>query len=104
MIIAMTRFILAQPVTTEAARELFLATAPRYQGVEGLLRKNYLLGADGRHVGGIYLWRSKTDAERFHDVAWQTAVFDKYGVMPELSLFESPVLVDNESGEVVVAP
>ena len=59
MIIVTTSFPLPKPVTREEARDIFLSTAPKYQGVKGLLRKHYMLSEDGATAGGTYLWRSE---------------------------------------------
>ena len=56
MITALTTFTLPKPITREEARSIFLSTAPKYQGVQGLFRKTYVLSQDGVTVGGVYLW------------------------------------------------
>ena len=48
----------AQPMTLAQARETFLSTAPKYQGMPGLIRKYYVVSEDGRRAGGVYLWAS----------------------------------------------
>ena len=56
MIIVVTTFTLPEPLTREQARDIFLSTAPKYRGVQGLLRKHYVLSEDGGTAGGVYLW------------------------------------------------
>ena len=63
MVVVMTAFTLPQPITREEARSIFLSTAPTYRGVPGLFRKHYVLSQDGGAVGGVYLWRSRPEAE-----------------------------------------
>jgi hypothetical protein len=101
MITAFVQFKLPQPLTLEKAREIFSSTAPKYRKVRGLIRKYYLLSQDGRTAGGVYLWDSKEDAEDLYTEAWKKFVFDKYGTMPQVMYFESPVIVDNTTGEIV---
>ena len=54
MITVFTTFTLPKPITREEARSIFLSTAPKYRGVQGLFRKIYVLSEDGVTVGGVY--------------------------------------------------
>ncbi len=47
MITAIIQFALAEPFSREKAQEVFSGTAPKYQKIEGLIRKYYLLSEDG---------------------------------------------------------
>ena len=62
MIVAIVTFNLAKPATLAEITKVFQGTAPRYQGMTGLLRKNYFMSEDGRRAGGIYVWASRADA------------------------------------------
>jgi len=101
MITALIQFKLPKPVTRAQAQEIFLNTAPKYRETPGLLRKYYLLSLDGGTGGGVYLWRSREDAERLYTVEWEKFIFDKYGSDPTVTYFESPVIVDNLTGEII---
>ena len=101
MITAIVQFKLPQAMTPEQARDIFLSTAPRYQGMPGLIRKYYLLAADGGTAGGVYLWRSREDAERVYTEDWRRFISDKYGVEPSLTYFACPVVVDNPLGRIL---
>ncbi len=101
MIIAMTTFKLDKPVTREQAQALFLTTAPKYQGVAGLVSKHYVLSEDGATAGGIYVWNSKQDAEAMYTEAWRSFIQDKYGMQPIITYFDNPVVVDNLTGQIV---
>jgi hypothetical protein len=100
MITVLAQFKLPQPITREQAREIFLGTAPKYQGMRGLVRKYYVLSQDGGTAGGVYLWESRADAERLYTDEWKSFVRGKYGVEPSLTYFESPVIVDNVSNQI----
>jgi hypothetical protein len=101
MITALIQFKLPQPVSREKGREIFSGTAPKYRGMKGLIRKYYLLSQDGGTAGGVYLWKSKEDAERVYTEGWKQFIFDKYGALPSVTYFETPVIVDNVAGEIV---
>src|SRR5262249_39848180 len=66
MIIAIVTFNLAEPTTLGEITKVFKGTAPKYQGIPGLLRKNYWMSEDGRRAGGIYVWASRADADRVY--------------------------------------
>ncbi len=101
MITTLVQFKLPQPLSREKAREIFSGTAPKYRGIRGLIRKYYILSQDGETAGGMYLWESQEDAERLYTDEWKQFIFDKYGVLPSVAYFESPVIVDNATGEII---
>ena len=99
MITTMTTFRLPKPISRDEARSIFLSTAPKYRDVPGLLRKVYVLSEDGATAGGFYLWKTRADAEAMYTEAWREFVRGKYGTDPTVTYFDSPVVVDNVSGE-----
>jgi hypothetical protein len=101
MITALVQFRLAQPVTREKAQQLFLGSAPKYREASGLIRKYYLLSEDGETAGGVYLWKSKKDAVGLYTKEWESVIRDRYGALPTVTYFESPVVVDNVTNEIV---
>ena len=101
MITALVQFKLPKPMTRDEAQEIFSTTAPRYRNLQGLIRKYYVLSEDGGTAGGVYLWKSRKAAQHVYDDDWKKFIFDKYGSTPSITYFESPVIVDNVSGEIV---
>jgi hypothetical protein len=102
MITVITAFQLPTPITREQARRIFLSTAPTYQGVSGLIRKCYVLSEDGKTAGGVYLWNSRVEAEAMYTESWRSFVRDKYGTDPTVTYFDSPVVVDNVTQQILV--
>jgi hypothetical protein len=100
MIIAITTFQLPKPLSRDEARRIFLSTAPKYQGLAGLLRKHYMLSEDGMTVGGVYLWNSRSEAESMYTESWRAFVREKYRTDPTVTYFECPVVVDNVAKQV----
>jgi len=98
MITVFVQFPVQERVTRDKARELFSATAPRYREVPGLIRKYYLLSENGESLGGVYLWNSRSDAERMYSGEWRAFIKERYGADPSVTYFESPVIVDNAAG------
>jgi hypothetical protein len=103
MIVTIVTFQLPQPTSLEEITTTFQATAPKYQGLAGLLRKNYWLSEDGRTAGGIYVWATRGDADRLYTPEWKEFVAAKYGAAPVIEYLHSPVMVDNREGRITVA-
>jgi len=101
LITVITNFILPKSITCDEARKIFSSTAPNYQGVSGLLRKTYIYSEDGVTVGGVYLWNSRQEAEAMYTEEWFRFVREKYGTEATVTYFESPVVVDNVTHEIL---
>ncbi|KPK29877.1 MAG: monooxygenase [Nitrospira bacterium SG8_3] len=101
MITAFVQFVLPKPMTRDEAQEIFSTTAPRYRDLQGLIRKYYVLSEDGGTAGGVYLWQSHKDAERLYTDDWKKFILDKYGSEPLITYYESPIIVDNVTGEII---
>jgi len=102
MITAIVRFRLAQGTTCEDAKAMFEKSAPNYRGVPGLVRKYYLYG-DDKTGGGVYLWSSREAAERFYSDSWKSMIAQRYGAQPEITFYDTPVIVDNANEKAVTA-
>ena len=103
MLVAIVTFQLPTPSTPAEMSKTFQSTAPKYQDVPGLLRKNYFVSEDGRRAGGIYVWASRTDADRLYTADWKAFVAGKYGAAPQIEFLHSPVMVDNRDRSIAVA-
>ncbi len=71
-----------------------------FHGVKGLRRKYYLNCAEGG--GGIYEFATRADAEAWFNDGWADWMEGRFGVRPTLKIFDNPVVLDNEVGEVRV--
>jgi hypothetical protein len=93
--------LLTVPMPAGLSRETliaaFRASIPTYRAVEGLQRKYFIITADGR-MGGIYLWRSLTDAQAHFTPAALAAARTRYGAAPVLEWFEVPLVVAGQTG------
>jgi hypothetical protein len=102
MITALVQIKLPEPMAKNKAKDVFAGTAPKYREVKGLVRKYYLLSEDGATAGGVYLWKSRDAAERLYTDDWKTFIMQKYGTKPSVTYFDSPVIVDNLVGKIIV--
>ena len=65
------------------------------------MRKNYLYDAEAGIAGGVYLWKEKAHALKWHGEEFRQRVKDLYGAVPASQFFETPIVVDNVAGELV---
>jgi hypothetical protein len=84
-----------KPISFEEAARAFESTAPKYQGLRGLVRK--YASEDDRRAGGVYLWETRA-AEAVYNGEWKARVKQLYGSEPEINWFDTPVIVDNQAG------
>jgi hypothetical protein len=75
-------------------------TLPRWQANRELKRKHYVLSADGKTSGGVYIWPSREAAEKAHDATWRANVEKRTGAAPTIVYFDLMMLLDNEAGTV----
>ena len=94
MITAIVRFPLPKGMTLDDAKAVYEKSVPNYKGAPGLVRKYYLFGQD-QIGGGVYLWQSKEAAEKMYSAAWKKMITERYGTAPEISYYDTPVIVDN---------
>ena len=100
MIVAVVNFPLPEGISLAEYTESMKTNISRYQGLDGLLRKNYLFDPD-RHLGGaVYVWQSRRQAEACYSPEFVERITAAYGP-PQIQYFETPILVDNEANRVV---
>ena len=101
MIVCIVTFKLPIAWTVETAAVVFKATAPKYVGKRGLIRKHYYVSDAGDRAGGIYFWSSREDADACYTQEWIETVTAKYGAAPDLFFAHVPVSVSNEKNAAV---
>lgn len=88
-------------LTREDILKRFDASARIWARNPDLIRKNYLLDIENGMVGGVYLWKTREAAEKWHGPAFRKQAREVYGAEPEIRFFETPFVVDNVTGTVV---
>ena len=66
-----------------------------------MIRKNYIFDPEKGVAGGVYLWKDRSHAEKWHGAEWRKVIEELYGSEPESQFFETPIVVDNLAGEIV---
>ena len=76
--------------------QAMLDSVPKYEGIDGLIRKYYVSSDDKKFGGGIYLWQSREQAEAWYNREWLERITDAFGP-PVLEYLECGIVVDNET-------
>ena len=103
MITAIVNFKLPAEIDAKKATDLFKSSAPKYRAMKGLVRKYYLFDDQNRIGGGVYLWKSRADADAVYTPQWKAYIAERYGAPPDIRYFETSVVVDNESDKIASA-
>jgi hypothetical protein len=105
MITAIVQFKVPAGATREQVFENMGKAAPRFQGMPGLIRKNFLFDQTRGIGGGVYTWENREAAEKVYAEGgpWRAAIRTSYGVDPEITIYETPVIVDNAANEIQTA-
>jgi len=101
MITEIVTFKLPQGATREEIFSNYEKTAPTWGENPDLIRKNYIFDAENGIAGGVYLWKEKAHAEKWHGAEFRKMVREIYGAEPESQYFETPIVVDNVAGDIV---
>ena len=88
-------------LTREDILERFNASSRIWADNPDLIRKNYLLDIESGLVGGVYLWKTREAAEKWHGPAFREQAREVYGAEPDIRFFDTPIVVDNVIGKVV---
>jgi hypothetical protein len=101
MITEIVTFKLPEGMTRDDVVANFEKTAPNWRANPDLIRKNYLVDVGKGAAGGVYLWKERAHAEKWHGEAFRAKVKEIYGSEPEFRYFETPIVVDNVAGAIV---
>ena len=103
MITVITRFAVPTSIDASQMRAAFAQIAPAFRNVPGLIRKQFLLSADGHTAGGVYLWEQEEAARNFMQQRVGPMIREKYKVEPTIEYYHSPVVVENGETQKVAA-
>jgi hypothetical protein len=82
-------------------RSRFRDAVAEYEAIAALEDKYFILTED-RRFGGIYVWRSRTDAAAYYSEAWRSGVRQRRGAEPDVVLLDvttditGPTRIDGE--------
>ena len=98
MVTEIVTFKLPSGMTREEVFARYEQTAPKWAANPDLIRKNYLFDAVAGLGGGVYLWRERAHAEKWHGAAFRQTIQQLWSSEPSIQIFETPIVVDNAAG------
>jgi len=101
MYVVIVKFKISKDLDKGIIKSKFEETAPMYQDTKGLIRKNYLFSASNNTAGGVYIFDNSKNAHTWFDkerIDWLTERFSS----PDITYYDSPVEVNNETNKIVV--
>lgn len=75
-------------------RSRMVKSVPLYKDLPGLDSKYFTI-ADGKRIGGIYLWVDQAAAYAFYDETWHKRIVETYGEDADLKFLSAPVTLIN---------
>ena len=95
MVTELVFFPLPRGTTREELLAKYRQTAPAWSQNEDLVQKFYFFDAVNGRGGGVYVWKSKDAAHRWHGDEYRARIRALYGAAPELTCFDTLRVVDN---------
>jgi hypothetical protein len=77
-------------------RGKFHDALPEYEALAPLDAKYFSI-SDDRRFGGLYLWKTRDDAERHFDAAWHASVRRRRGVDADVLVMDAPYVVEGRA-------
>ncbi len=100
MVTEIVMFEVPDDVSEEQVLEGFSSTVERWASNPDLMRKFYMFDAKRRVVGGVYLWKKREHADKWHGEEFRALVKKLYGAERASQLFDTPIVVDNVAATV----
>ncbi|MDX2470898.1 MAG: hypothetical protein QNL04_10030 [SAR324 cluster bacterium] len=88
-------FPLKGGATREEVLEKYKGSVEIWEQNPDLIRKYYLFDPVKLIGGGVYLWKEKGNAEKWHGDAFKERIKTTYNSLPKCEIFETPIVVDN---------
>ncbi len=95
MITELVFFDLPRGITREEAMAKYRETAPAWSKNEDLVHKFYFFDAAQSRGGGVYIWRSRAAAQRWHGDEYRNRIRALYGSEPKITCLDTLLVVDN---------
>ena len=99
MITAIVRYRLPAHIDRAACRDHYEMIAPGFKKAQGLISKHFIWSESG-WAGGVYQWETRDDAEAFYNGPWLDGIVERYGMKPQIELYEVFAVTDNARGTV----
>ena len=102
MITAIVEYTLPSHIGRAECLVHYAKIAPDFLRAPGFLRKHFLY-SDRGIGGGVYLWETRPDAERFYAGEWLDGIRSRYGVDPKITYYETLAICDTSQEDIYTA-
>jgi hypothetical protein len=100
MITEIVLFGLPKGISRDEVMAKYRQTAPAWSKNEDLVRKYYFFNSAESVGGGVYVWKDKAAALRWHGEEYRGRIRALYGYEPQMTYFDTLLTVDNVLGRV----
>jgi len=101
MITEIVLFRLPDGMSRQDAIAKYRLSIPTWQANPDLIRKAFLFDENTRRGGAVYHWKSIEAAKLGHGLDFQKRIQSTFGSQPEFQYFETPIILDNTTKQVV---
>jgi hypothetical protein len=101
MITEIVLFRLPEGMSREDAIAKYRLSIPAWRANPDLIRKAFLFDEASRRGGGVYYWKNIEAARLGHGPEFQKRIQSTYGCQPEFQYFETPIVIDNTTKQVI---
>ena len=101
MITEIVLFHLPDGMSREDAIAKYRLSIPIWQANPDLIRKAFLFDESSRRGGGVYHWKTIEAAKQGHGPEFQKRIQATFGSRPEFQYFETPIVLDNTTKQIV---
>jgi hypothetical protein len=101
LFVVIVKFKVPEDLDKQSIKNKFEQTAPMYKETDGLIRKNYLFNQEKNIAGGVYIFDNSQNAYAWFDASRIQWLTERYSE-PEISYFDSPVEVNNDSNRIYI--
>lgn len=100
MITEIVHFNLPEGISRDELLSKYRTTAPAWSNNEDLIHKFYFFDENKGLGGGVYIWKTKEAALRWHGEEYQSRIREIYGSAPRMTYYDTLIVVDNILNEV----
>lgn len=98
MIAELVFFDMPPGTTREDALVLYKKTAEKWLANPDLIQKYYYFDPVNKVGGGVYVWKDRAAAERWHGSEYRQMVQATYGSPPRIQILDALLHVDPKAG------
>ena len=100
MITEGVHFALPPGITREELLAKYRQTAPAWASNDDLVQKLYCFDAEKSLGGGVYIWKSRDAARRWHGDEYKARIRALYDCEVRMDFYDTLVIVDNVGHEI----